>query len=60
MNIEKIINYVMNTPYNTNRTILIQMLQQLLQDIPCIKPSAPTSNTSVFNEAVIGDMIFGE
>lgn len=38
MTIERIVNYVMHTPHNTNRAVLIQMLKDLIHsynpDIP--------------------------
>ena len=38
MTIERIVNYVMHTPHNTNRAVLIQMLKDLIRsynpDIP--------------------------
>lgn len=32
MTIEEIVNYVLTTPHNTNKVILIQMLQQLINE----------------------------
>jgi hypothetical protein len=32
MTIEKIVDYVLHTPHNTNKAILIAMLEQLIKD----------------------------
>lgn len=32
MTIEKIVDYVLRTPYNTNRAVLTSMLKQLLEE----------------------------
>lgn len=34
MTIEKIVEYVLKTPFNTNKVILTQMLQQLIVENP--------------------------
>lgn len=57
MTIEQIVDYVMKTPYNTNPTILVGLLEELLKDCKCTDQSAASS---IFGWGVIGDMIFGE
>lgn len=32
MTIEYVVNYVLHTPHNTNKTILVEMLKQLIAD----------------------------
>ena len=56
MTIEKIVDYVMRTPHNTNPAILIGMLQALLKEVGHDQPTT----TSVLGEGTIGDMVFGE
>lgn len=41
MTIEKIVNYVLCTPHNTNKNILVEMLEQL------IKESDPNTDTTI-------------
>lgn len=32
MTIDRVVNYVLHTPFNTNKKILIEMLEQLIAD----------------------------
>lgn len=41
MTIEKIVDYVLHTPHNTNKAILIAMLEQLIRDNGGSTPSEP-------------------
>lgn len=56
MTIEKIVDYVMRTPHNTNPAILIGMLQTLLKEAVHDQPTS----SSILGEGTIGDMVFGE
>lgn len=43
MTIERIVDYVMHTPHNTNRAVLIQMLKDLIQSQGSDVPGGPGS-----------------
>ena len=55
MTIEQVVDYVMKTPYNTNPTILVGLLKELLKEY-----TNQSAASSIFGQGVIGEMIFGE
>jgi hypothetical protein len=58
MTIKEVVDYIMYSPYNTNPVILRQMLIKLVEDSK--KCPYLNASSSIFNEGVIGDLIFGE
>ena len=52
MTIEKIVSYVLHTPHNTNKAVLITMLKQLIKDSGGSCPDGPGG------EGGSGDIIY--
>lgn len=53
MTIEKVIEYVLTTPYNTNRAILYAMLDQLIQNSGGGTPDYPEGVIIVYDGGLI-------
>ena len=58
MTINEIIEYIMNSPQNTNRAILIQMLRELILDNNGNLDNL-SGDVSTLGEGVLGEMVLG-
>lgn len=58
MTINEVIEYIMNSPQNTNRAILIQMLRELIIDNDGNLDNS-WGGTSTLGEGVLGETVLG-
>lgn len=58
MTIEKVVSYVLHTPHNTNKAVLITMLKQLIKDNGGSCPEGPENPDGPGGEGGSGDVIY--